>query len=108
MVVCSVLSLLLTLGLCGQYLISLSRYASIDIGSMMFQTGALLVMVVVALGGIIGSTAMISRSNWVLAMLGCFCFLLPCSCLVLAFPLGVWGLIVVFQEGAKDDFREDD
>jgi hypothetical protein len=61
---------------------------------------------VVGIYGMVGSIAMIRRSNLKNARTIAIMMCIPCSCMFLAFPLGIWALVLLFSDAAKRDFGE--
>jgi len=66
--------------------------------------GSLLVVLLAVLE-IIGGVAMVRQRGLTLARTAAIIGCLPCVCLVLNIPFGIWACVVCFSADASRDFR---
>ena len=62
-------------------------------------------MFVLSLLQLVGGISLARRSGIYMARIGAIICLLPCVCLVLNIPFGIWGCILTFGGNAERDFR---
>jgi predicted Zn finger-like uncharacterized protein len=54
---------------------------------------------------ILGGSYMLRLRNYGSAMIAAVTALVPCTCLVLSLPFGIWGIVVLVDPKVKDAFR---
>ena len=62
-------------------------------------------MLVLSLLQLAGGISLARRSGLSMARTGAIICCLPCICLVLNIPFGIWGCILVFGKDADREFR---
>ena len=74
-------------------------------GFLVGFSGASLMILTLCIFEIVGGIAMVRRRGLGLARTAAIIACLPCVCLVLNIPFGIWACVICFSSAARRDFR---